>query len=76
MEKIRYAMKPKGRYLISDKMTQRELAEKIGISTAYMNEIITHNKRRSGVNERLAYFICKALDPELEIADLFEKIKN
>ena len=75
MNKIRYIMKPKAKDLIANNMTQRELAEKIGISTAYMNEIITHNKRRGGVNERLAYFICKALDPELEIADLFDKIK-
>lgn len=76
MNKIRYIMKPKAKDLIANNMTQRKLAEKVGITTSYMNEIITGNKRRNGVNERLAYFICKALDPELEIADLFEKIEN
>ena len=76
MNKIQYIMKPKAKYLIANNMTQRELAEKVGITTSYMNEIITGNKRRKGINERLAYFICKALDPELEIVDLFDKIKN
>lgn len=76
MDKIRYIMKPNVKSLIADNITQKDLAKKVGISTAYMNEIITHNKRRSGVNERLAYFICKAINPELEIADVFEKIEN
>lgn len=76
MDKIRYIMKPNVKSLIADNITQKDLAKKVGISTSYMNEIITNNKRRNGINERLAYFICKALDPELEIADVFEKIEN
>lgn len=76
MEKVRYVMKPKIKYLIANSMTQRELAQKVGVTTSYMNEIITSNKRRNGVNERLAYFICKAIDPELEIADIFDKAKE
>lgn len=76
MDKIRYIMKPNVKSLIADNITQKDLAKKVGISTSYMNEIITNNKRRNGINERLAYFICKAINPELEIADVFEKIEN
>lgn len=72
MQKILYKMKPKAKYIIANVTTQSKLAEKVGISENYMNEIINNNSRRNGISKSLAYFICKAIDEDLEIEDLFD----
>lgn len=72
MKKTLYKMKPKGKSMIANVTTQNELAKRVGISEYYMNEIINNNSRRNGISKSLAYFICKAIDEDLEIEDLFD----
>ena len=67
MQKTLYKMKPKAKYIIANVTTQSKLAEKVGISRYYINEIINNNSRRNGISKSLAYFICKAIDEDLEI---------
>ena len=70
MNKSIYKVKPTTKTFIKNKISQKELAEKVGVSRSYLNEILNNSKRRN-VSKSLAYFICKAVDEDLEIEDLF-----
>lgn len=76
MNKLKYKIKPNIKFMISKQTTQNDLSKKVGISKGYMNEILNNNKRRTGISPSLAYFICKAISPDLEIEDIFEEIKK
>lgn len=61
--------------IINDKCeieNQRKFAEEIGTSHATLNKIL-HGKRLC--SKVLAYAITKNYDPNLEIEDLFKKVK-
>ena len=58
------------KYRLEKGMTQLQLAEKVGINECYMSEIM--NGRRESISKSLAYMICKAISPELEITDVFD----
>lgn len=64
--KIKKGMKDKIRKIIRF----NKLAEKVGINECYMSEIV--NGRRESISKSLAYMICKAISPDLEINDVFD----
>lgn len=65
-----YKMKKGMKEQIRKKIRFNKLAEKVGINKCYMSEIV--NGRRKTISKRLAYSICKAISPDLEIEDLFD----
>jgi len=48
------------------------LAKKIGIDDSYISQIV--NGRRINISKTVAFAICKAISPKLEINDLFDII--
>lgn len=69
-----YKIKPGMKDQIRKTIRFNKLAEKVGINPCYMSEIM--NGRRQSISKRLAYFICKAISPDLEIPDLFNVIEK
>lgn len=64
-----YKIKPGMKEQIRKVIRFNKLAEKVGINHCYMSEIM--NGRRQTISKTLAYSICKAISPDLEIPDLF-----
>lgn len=51
--------------------TQKELSKEIGITESYLSKILNRKKKCSKL---VAYSITKAIDPQKEILNLFERI--
>lgn len=52
----------------------KDLAERVGIDKCYMSEVM--NGRRKTISKTLAFSICKAISPDLEISDIFDIIEK
>lgn len=52
----------------------KDLAERVGIDKCYMSEVM--NGRRKTISKTLAFSICKAISPDLEIPDIFDIIEK
>lgn len=50
--------------------TQKELSKEIGITESYLSKILNQKKECSKL---VAYAITKAIDPQKETLDLFER---
>ena len=64
-------MKEKSAQDIKRKYKCGYIADEIGISQTYLS-LILH--RKQNIPKKLAYFITKTINSELEIEDLFERI--
>ena len=64
-----YKIKPEVKNQIRKVIRFNKLAEKVGINKCYMSEIM--NGRRETISKTLAFSICKAISPDLEIENLF-----
>lgn len=69
-EKRQYIIKPKMKQEIKKHIKFKELADIVGINECYMSEVV--NGRRKTISKTLAYAICKAISPKLEIEDIFD----
>lgn len=69
MPKRYYKIKPGMKDIIRKQIRFNKLAEIVGVNRCYMSEIM--NGRRNNISKMLAYSICKAISPDLEIADIF-----
>lgn len=67
--KVCIIIKPGMKDLIRKKVKFNELARRVGVNRCYMSEIM--NGRRETISKTLAYAICKAISPELEVSDIF-----
>ena len=67
--KVCIKIKPGKKEFIKDKIKFNELARRVGVNRCYMSEIM--NGRRQTISKTLAYAICKAISPELEVSDIF-----
>ncbi len=67
--KVCIVIKPGMKDAIKKKINFNRLAQKVGINRCYMSEIM--NGRRDTISKTLAYAICKAISPELEVSDIF-----
>ena len=67
--KVCIVIKPGMKDLIRKKVKFNELARRVGVNRCYMSEIM--NGRRETISKILAYAICKAISPELEVSDVF-----
>ena len=67
--KVCIVIKPGMKDLIRKKVRFNELARRVGVNRCYMSEIM--NGRRETISKTLAYAICKAISPELEVSDIF-----
>lgn len=67
--KVCIVIKPGMKDLIRKKVKFNELARRVGVNRCYMSEIM--NGRRETISKTLAYAICKAISPELEVSDIF-----
>lgn len=67
--KVCIKIKPGKKDFIKDKIKFNELARRVGVNRCYMSEIM--NGRRQTISKTLAYAICKAVSPELEVSDIF-----
>ena len=67
--KVCIVIKPGMKDLIRKKVKFNELARRVGVNRCYMSEIM--NGRRETISKTLAYAICKAISPELEVSDVF-----
>lgn len=56
--------------LRNNRITNKKIAEKLGVTEGYISQII--NRRKTDISKLMAYSFCKAIDSELEILDLFE----
>jgi len=66
-----YKIKPKVKELLkNNKITNRKIAYKLGVTEGYISQII--NARKLDISKLMAYAFCKAIDSDLEITDLFE----
>lgn len=70
-EKQMYVMKKKYSDLIKKNRSNRKIANVVGITEPYMSGIVNNDKRRS-ITKMTAYAITKAIDENLEIADVFD----
>ena len=68
-----YRLKPGMKKQIKKVMKIYELAEVVGVGSCYMSEVLNNRRRFS---KTLAYSICKAISPDLEIKDLFDIIEE
>lgn len=68
-QKTYIKIKPGMKELVRKKIRYNELARRVGINKCYMSEIM--NGRRETISKTLAYAICKAISPELEVSDIF-----
>lgn len=66
-----YKMKPKFSYMIKEKRLNRKLAHIVGVTEGYMSGIVNNDKRRN-ISKMTAYAIAKAINSDLEIADVFD----
>lgn len=48
----------------------KQLAEIVGVNPCYMSEIM--NGRRKSISKTVAFSVCKAISPDLEIEDIFD----
>lgn len=69
-----YVIKPGMKQTIKKHIKFKDLAEIVGVGSCYMSEIM--NGRRKTISKTLAYAICKAISPNLEIHDLFDIIEK
>lgn len=67
MYKIKNGIKEQ---LKSNGIKFNELSKRVGINRCYMSEIM--NGRRKTVSKTVAFSICKAISPNLEVQDLFD----
>ena len=67
--KVCIKIKPGKKEFMKDKIKFNELARRVGVNRCYMSEIM--NGRRQTISKTLAYAICKAISPELEVSDIF-----
>lgn len=67
--KRQYVIKEGMKQKIKEKIKFKDLAEKVGVGDCYISEVM--NARRKTISKTLAYAICKAISPDLEIEDLF-----
>lgn len=74
-EKVMYRMKPKYTLMIKQKRLNRKLANIVGVTEGYMSGIVTNAGRRNA-SKMTAYAITKAIDSNLEIADVFDIIEK
>lgn len=72
-EKVMYRMKSKYSYMIKEKRLNRKLAHIVGVTEGYMSGIVNNAGRRN-ISKMTAYAISKAIDKNLEIADVFDII--
>lgn len=64
-----YKIKPGMKDIIRKQIRFNKLADIVGINHCYMSEIM--NGRRKTISKTVAYSICKAISPNLEISDIF-----
>lgn len=69
-----YVIKPGMKDQIKKRIKYKDLSNIVGINACYMSEIM--NARRKTISKTLAYSICKAISPNLEIEDLFNVIEK
>ena len=69
----RYVIKSDVGQEIKVKYKERWLADKIGLSYGYISLLISGKKH---CRKRIAYSFAKAIDPEAEIEDYFDIIKE
>ena len=69
---MQYRLKSGMKQKIKQVIKFKDLAEKVGIGDCYMSQVM--NNRRT-FTKTLAYSICKAISPDLEIKDLFDVIE-
>ena len=74
-EKVMYRMKPKYTLKKKKKRLNRKLANIVGVTEGYMSGIVTNAGRRNA-SKMTAYAITKAIDSNLEIADVFDIIEK
>lgn len=74
-KKIYYKIKPQVKNELKKmKLHNRDIAEIVGVTEGYISQII--NIRKLDISKTLAYAICKAISPDLEIADVFDIIEK
>lgn len=69
-----YRIKPGMKEQIKKVVKFKDLAERVGIDKCYMSEVM--NGRRKTISKTLAFSICKAISPDLEIPDIFDIIEK
>jgi len=72
MEKAIFKIKPKMKEQIRKIIKFNELAERVGVGRCYISEVMNGRK----TTKLLAYSICKAVSPNIEIADLFDRVNE
>ena len=70
---MQYRLKPGMKKTIKSYMKFKDLAEIVGVGDTYMSQVM--NNRRKSISKTLAYSICKAISPDLEIKDLFDIVE-
>ena len=68
--KVYYRLKEGMKQEIKKHTKFKVLAERIGIDESYISQIV--NGRRLTISKTVAFAICKALSPDLEIQDIFD----
>ena len=53
-----------------EKITNRKIAEILGISESYVSEIM--NRKKTKISKLMAYAFCKTINSDFEIPDLFD----
>lgn len=69
---MRFILKEESATAIKKKYRNTYLIETVGLCSSYISQIL--NRKRI-VPKNVAYTITKAIDSELEIEDLFDRVK-
>jgi len=67
---MEYILKSEIKEVVHKKITNRAIANKLGITEGYVSQIM--NGRKTKISKLMAYAFCKAISQDLEITDLFE----
>jgi plasmid maintenance system antidote protein VapI len=65
-----YKLKQAKKEEIRQRISNRDLAHKLGVTEGYISQII--NGRKTDISKLMAYAFCKAVYSELEIENLFD----
>lgn len=72
--KVYYKLKDGMKQEIKKYTKFKDLANRIGIDESYISQIV--NGRRLSISKTVAFAICKSINPNLEINDLFDIIEE
>ena len=69
---MRYMLKKNTAEVIRKKYRNSYIVEKVGLCTSYVSQIMN---RKRAVPKNVAYTFTKSINSELEIEDLFDRVK-